>query len=113
MFARYAKHLRHTIGISGNTTVVGEGGIRVLKDYQNLKAALAKGWNTWNTRSVLSHVILPEGVAVNLGVKEYATGQYLRETLIGRSGPKTEVVRPGPHAYDGSYTALSVSWSCV
>ena len=64
---------------------------------------MKKSWNTWNVRSVLSHVRLPEGIAISLGVKEYSRGQCLRETLIGR-----ELVIPGPHAYDGSYTCLNL-----
>ena len=34
--------------------------------YEALQKRLAQGWNTWNTRSVLSHVLLPEGFALNL-----------------------------------------------
>ena len=45
-----------------------------MHEYAELKSQLARGWNTWNTRSVLSHVLLPEGFAVNLGFKEYAGG---------------------------------------
>ena len=35
------------------------------QEYDSLQRKLATGWNTWNTRSVLSHVLLPEGLAVN------------------------------------------------
>ena len=66
---------------------------------------MKKSWNTWNVRSVLSHVHLPEGIAISLGIKEYSTGQCLREVLIGR-----EEVMPGQHAYDGSYTCLNLAW---
>ena len=82
--------------------------------YQKLKEKLAKGWNTWNTRSVLSYVLLPEGFAINLGIKEYgqeyAQGNYLKEALIGRFGEMDEKIHPGPHAYDGSYTELNLKW---
>jgi hypothetical protein len=70
---------------------------------------LAQGWNTWNTRSVLSHVLLPEGFAINLGIREYIGRTYLKEALIGRKGQRDETIRPGPHAYDGSYTELQIS----
>ena len=33
------------------------------EEYQEIRERLAQGWNTWNTRSVLSHVLLPEGSA--------------------------------------------------
>lgn len=81
--------------------------------YDDLKLRLAQGWNTWNTRSVLSHVLLPEGFALNLCLKEYAGRTYLKEALIGRRGKHEEQIRPGPHAYDGSYTQLSLKWRGV
>ncbi len=71
---------------------------------------LANGWNTWNTRSVLSHVLLPEGSAVNLGFKHYAGGDYLKEALIGRPGEHNEKIHPGLRTYDGTYTDLRLSW---
>jgi hypothetical protein len=81
--------------------------------YDELKRGLARGWNTWNTRSVLSHVLLPEGIAVNLGIKEYRERSYLKESLIGRRGEKVEVVMPGARSYDGRYTDVTVRWKEV
>jgi putative isomerase len=77
--------------------------------YQEMQRNLAQGWNTWNTRSVLSHVLLPEGFAINLGIREYVGRRYLKEALVGRKGQRDELVRPGPHAYDGSYTELGIT----
>ncbi len=77
-------------------------------EYASIQNTLARGWNTWNTRSVLSHVLLPEGYALNLGIKEYRQGGYLKEALMGRRGH--EAIAGGPHAYDGSYTELSLRW---
>jgi len=79
-------------------------------EYARLQERLASGWNTWHTRSVLTHVLLPEAFAVSLGIKEYREGRYLREALIGRMGKEDEVVRPGPRSYDGTYTELTVQW---
>jgi hypothetical protein len=79
-------------------------------EYEKVQENLAQGWNTWNTRSVLSHVFLPEGFALNLGIKEYRSGGYLKEALIGRMGKEDEVIYPGPHAYNGSYTELRLVW---
>jgi hypothetical protein len=78
--------------------------------YDDLKGTLARGWNTWNTRSVLSHVLLPEGFALNLGLKEYRRRRYLDEALIGRRGEMDERIVPGPRTYDGSYTELTLTW---
>lgn len=72
-------------------------------------ALLKSGWNTWNVRSVLSHVHLPEGFAIALGLKTYDRGCCLREALIGRKSKTAETIVPGPHAYDGSYTSLELT----
>ena len=81
-----------------------------MSEYQDLKRRLARGWNTWNTRSVLSHVLLPEGFALNLGLREYAGRRYLKEALIGRRDPEDEQIIPGPRSYDGRYTELMLAW---
>ncbi len=81
-----------------------------MNEYAELKRRLASGWNTWNTRSVLSHVLLPEGFALNLGIKEFADGAYLKEALIGRHGDDEEKIHPAPRSYDGSYTELNLKW---
>jgi hypothetical protein len=70
----------------------------------------AQGWNTWNTRSVLSHVVLPEAFALNLGIKEYREGCYLKEALIGRQGKDEERIHPGPRTHGGDYAELNLKW---
>jgi len=53
-------------------------------EYDRVQENLSSGWNTWYTRSVLTHVLLPECAAVKLGIKEYREGGFLAEALIGR-----------------------------
>ncbi|HOS43844.1 MAG TPA: hypothetical protein PK794_09160, partial [Armatimonadota bacterium] len=84
-----------------------------MRAYADLKARLARGWNTWNVRSVLSHVLLPQGFALNLGIKEYRGGGYLKEALIGRLGEHDERITPGPRAYDDRYTELTLAWMAL
>lgn len=81
-----------------------------MSEYAQLQRTLGSGWNTWHTRSVLTHVLLPQGLAIQLGVKEYRDGRHLREALIGRRGRGAEVVRPGIRSYDGTYTELTLMW---
>ncbi len=59
---------------------------------------------------MLSHVLLPQGYALNLGIKEYMGGGYLKESLIGRFGEQEERITPGPRAYDDRYTELMLEW---
>ncbi|MBQ9768365.1 MAG: hypothetical protein IJW37_09715 [Lachnospiraceae bacterium] len=84
-------------------------------NYEEMKRDYLKGWHTWNVRSVLSHVHMPDGFALNVAFKEYGDGGYLKETLIGRfeevhaRTPKETAV-PGIHAFDESYTEMTVKW---
>jgi putative isomerase len=85
--------------------------------YKELQRSLAQGWNTWNTRSVASQVLLPQGVAINIGIKHNAIYQeaWLPELQIGRQGQDAEDVTPGihtaiTHAQDGRYADLRVRW---
>ena len=81
--------------------------------YNEMQRKLASGWNTWNTRSVLSQVLLPENFAINFQLQDLKSNTILREALIGRRGTDVENVIPGPHAYDGSYTELTVDWKNI
>ena len=80
-------------------------------EYLAIKQRLARGWNTWNTRSVLSHTLLPEGFGLNLAFKQvkWLDEPYLREVLFGRDVDDVQI-RPGPHTLDGSYTRLDIQW---
>lgn len=84
-------------------------------NYETMKREYLKGWHTWNVRSVLSYVHMPDGFALNVAFKEYSAGGYLKETLIGRfeeayvRTPK-ETAFPGIHAFDESYTEMTVKW---
>lgn len=89
-------------------------GVRALRtpQYRELQKRLARGWNTWNTTSVLSHVHLPEGFAISLGLKSAGTGlHYQREFFqANETLRRPERIRLGPHAEDGSYTELRLTW---
>lgn len=75
------------------------------EEYSKLQRKLAVGWNTWDTRSVLTHVLLPYGAAVELNLSDNA-GERINTFRIGGS----PVMRPGAHAFDGSYTDMSLFW---
>ncbi|HVU32648.1 MAG TPA: trehalase family glycosidase [Opitutaceae bacterium] len=90
-------------------------------------ARLARGWNTWDTHSVLRHVLLPEGLAVSLGFAALDKLVWLNEAQFGRrelgrtagtqltstdrSLPIGDVVEvlPGVRSYGGGYTELEVN----
>ena len=73
--------------------------------YRQMQKVLARGWNTWNTNSVLSHVLMPDGLAVNLGIH---AGRYMNSFFP--STRPDEVVKMGLRTEDGAYTSLDLSW---
>jgi putative isomerase len=82
-------------------------------DYRAVQQRLARGWNSWDVHSVTTQVLLPEGLAIHIGMEHNTTeggDAFLRDTLIGRLTPGAEQVFPGPHSWDGSYSELRVSW---
>lgn len=82
-------------------------------EYEKVQAHLAQGWNTWDVHSVATQVLLPEGLAIHVGMKHNSTlngDAFLGDALIGRLDKDAEVVTPGPHAWDGSYTSADYEW---
>jgi len=81
--------------------------------YALVQERLARGWNTWDVHSVATHVLLPEGLAIHVGLKHNGTingDAYLGDALIGRLDKDAEKVTPGPHSWDGSYTRADFEW---
>jgi putative isomerase len=89
-------------------------GVRALRtrEYRELQKRVARGWNTWNTNSVLSHVHLPEGFAITLGLKSSGAGPHYQRDFFqaNETLKRPEKIRLGPHADDGSYTELLLEW---
>jgi hypothetical protein len=82
-------------------------------EYRRLQQHLAQGWNTWDVQSVTSHVLLPDGLAIRVGLEHNTTefqSSFLADPLIGRLDRGAEQVSPGPHTWDGAYTDLRLSW---
>ncbi len=81
-------------------------------EYQQLQKSLASGWNTWDPRSVLMQVLLPEGLAIRTELHDLQPPgeQVLEFAQIGRPEKDAEIVRMGDHAMDGSYTDVTVEW---
>ncbi len=81
--------------------------------YQQVQKRLATGWNTWDAHSVTTQVLLPDGLAIHVGLKHNSTlysDAFLGDALIGRQTPGAEQVFPGPHSWEGGYTELRLSW---
>jgi hypothetical protein len=84
-------------------------------NYKAVQEKLQNGWGSFNHKSVLSHVLLPEGLAMNIGIKLHhnSADNYLKEAFISSRGDRPEKITPGYKAYDGSYSELTVDWNGV
>ncbi len=78
-------------------------------EYAESQQRLARGWNTWDTHNMLSQVLLPDGLAISIGIDrgELFGNSYLPRVLVGQSEVS---VAPGPHLLDGSYTELTLEY---
>jgi putative isomerase len=83
-------------------------------EYAAVQEHLSRGWNTWDTNSMITEVLLPEGLAIHSGMKNN-TGEYgdrfLRDAFVGQFDKSAAKVTPGPHSWDGSYTSLDIEWA--
>jgi putative isomerase len=82
-------------------------------EYAKVQERLSHGWNTWDVHSVATQVLLPEGLAIHVGMKHNSSlngDAWLGNALIGRLEKDAEKVTPGPHAWDGSYTRADYEW---
>jgi hypothetical protein len=77
-------------------------------EYQALQQRLCHGWNTWSANSVLSHVYLPDGFALTLGLKSAGMGHMYQNTFFqaNQTIHRPEKISLGPHSDDGFYTEL-------
>lgn len=77
--------------------------------YTSVQKNLARGWNTWDVRSVLTHVYMPYAFAIDLNLMD-SQGKRVNRFLIGDRGKDAPRLKPHAHTYDGSYTKIDVTW---
>ncbi len=81
-----------------------------ISNYDRLNRAILKGWNTWDNRSILNQVLLPEGLALTIQIHDSLTGDSLKLAFTGNVVKGSEYVRPIAHAIDGSYIDFLLYW---
>jgi neutral trehalase len=100
-------------GVGSHVAPGGDSAGARSAEYAKVQERLARGWNTWDVHSVATQVLLPEGLAIHVGMKHNSTlngDAFLGDALIGSFGADAPVVTPGPHAWDGSYTRADCEW---
>jgi putative isomerase len=81
--------------------------------YNALQEKICKGWNTWNTNSVLSYVHLPEAFTINLAIKSSGIGRPYLNTFYQANSTlnRPETIKLGKRTDDGQYTELKMVWN--
>ncbi len=81
-----------------------------LEAYENLKKEMLSGWNTWDNRSILTHVHLPEGLALIVKLDNRSSREILEHAFTGNRVPGSEKVETRAHTGDGSYSDFILHW---
>ena len=100
-----SERLDHNIGYKVNI----KGKLSPKRRYGLLQKRLALGWNTWDVRSVLTHVYLPNALALDITLED-TTGNRATNFRIGDRGADAPRLRPYAHTPDGTYTKIGVNW---
>ena len=74
----------------------------MIASYEELRKQTNRGWNTWYSPSMTSHVRLPDGFCIALCFKDPSVRNVIRDLK-----PDDFHMRPGARSADGSYTELS------
>lgn len=93
-------------------TVLRAGSFASEAEYNSMVRGLARGWNTWDTRSVFTQVYLPNQFALKLSLED-ASGQRREDLRIGNQADDAALLRPSDHTYGGAYTDVTASWHGV
>ena len=80
------------------------------KKYKELSNSITLGWNTWDNRSILTQVLLPEGLAFRMIIKDTLSSDTLALAFTGNRVEGSENVRTLAHTPDGSYTDFTMNW---
>ena len=83
-------------------------------EYKQLQEKLCSGWNTWYNNSLISHVLLPEGLVINMSIATDDNRKMLKEVFKSADiNGRPERVFPGMRSDDGSYTSLDLSYEGI
>ena len=83
-----------------------------------IKNKLFQGFQTWDSTSVLSHILMPYGFSLRLGFKDYAfvynNVSVLRDVIFGEvHDDGREILTPGLRSCDGEYTEVKVDFTGI
>ncbi len=74
---------------------------------------LLQGWNTWDNRSILSHVYLPDELGLVMQIRDGMSGKILPIAFTGNRSEGAEKVETIAHTPDGSFTDFMLHWQGI
>ena len=80
---------------------------------ETLRKSIVQGWNTWDNRNILSHVLLPDKAALHLKLEDSLSSKLLGLSFTGNRTAGSEKVITLAHTPDGSYTAFRIQWQSL
>lgn len=76
--------------------------------FEDLTSKWARGWNTWATKDMLNHVLLPHSFGMRLG---WTNGTHSSPGALVDCPGSGLMITPGLHSPNGSYTdILNATW---
>ena len=78
-------------------------------EYTKIKRQLTNGWNTWDSRSILTQVYAENKTGIRLSMVD-EQGVERDQTRIGDMSHDAPRVHPYDHTYDGRYCEADFSW---
>lgn len=85
-----------------------------IESQEDLNDFLVQGWNTWNSTNLLQHILMPEGLSIQLSLRstyrDAEPSHYLKESYISDPRQKILKIEPIAHTHDGKYTDLKLTW---
>ena len=81
-------------------------------EYTQIKKELIKGWNTWDTRNVFTHIWAEDKLGVKISLVDDKGVENNRLRIGNREGDAA-IVHPYNHTYDGTFAEADASWHGV
>ncbi len=81
-----------------------------MANVEELNETLLQGWNTFDSRSILTQVLMPEGLAFTVQIHDSLKGDSLYFAFTGNRVKGAERVHPKAHTPDGSFTDFEMTW---
>lgn len=86
--------------------------LQPIRNYYQMLDSLRRGWNTWDSRSMLTLMYLPESFALKVALVD-ENGSVAEDLRAGNQRQDAAIVHPYDHTFPGTYTEVDACWHGV